>query len=112
MARSLAIALLLWAFILGPALCMGGILEHACDGCDEDAYQHEELCTGDSCYQAAQPDDHGDHLDEPTWCEVETPLSWEGPRTANRTSPRQSIPPHPPDRPKLAYALSDGPMRI
>ena len=41
-----------WALLLGPGLCVGGVVEHLCAGCPEEEASdcsHEEVCSEDPC---------------------------------------------------------------
>jgi hypothetical protein len=46
--RTVAILLAIVVLVLLPALCLGGLLEHAC-GCDAGACGHEGDCASDPC---------------------------------------------------------------
>lgn len=58
MPRGSAILFSIWALVLLPALCMGGLIGHACD-CASDGHSqladsdcgHEEACDDDPCGQ-------------------------------------------------------------
>lgn len=46
-----------WALLLSPALCEGGLLAHPCH-CDEhEACPHEADCATDPCVDVVRPDD-------------------------------------------------------
>jgi len=42
----------LWALLLAPGLCVGGLVEHACVDCTEISCSHEQDCTDDPCNEA------------------------------------------------------------
>lgn len=55
MARIFTTLFFAWALFVGPALCAGGLLEHACD-CDHEALcQHEDACSDDPCAPLTAP---------------------------------------------------------
>lgn len=56
MARLFAILVCAWSLLLGPALCMGGLLEHDCPCENEAQCEHEDNCTEDPCETLARPD--------------------------------------------------------
>lgn len=50
--RYLLALLAVWAIILGPGLCVGGVLEHLCLDCaPAAACDHEEDCAADPCLE-------------------------------------------------------------
>jgi len=52
--RLIATMGILWALLVGPALCSGGVLEHACEECDHAEYcDHETECREDPCPESA-----------------------------------------------------------
>jgi len=118
MARIGATLLLLWAFLVAPALCMGGLLEHPCDCGDgapceyEESSQHEDSCAGDPCSVVAVPDEDGNHLDDFTAYAVVVPPAWGNVPVPGSPGLLLRTPPIPPDRPRFAYAPSDRPLRI
>ncbi len=106
-----------FALFLVPSLCVGGLLEHACDCSEEEEdhqCQHEDSCESDPCSENLALPPHQDVLaaldfEWPwvpkvvlTWGIEENALGqWLG-----------SVPPLPPDRSSLPYELSDRPLRI
>lgn len=101
--------------LVGPALCVGGLLEHECDcgqGGAEMQCQHEDSCSDDPCESLATPlrDACAAFVFEAQWvaavvvCEVAEPDSarWPG----------SSRPPRLPARRNLPYAQSDRPLLI
>ncbi len=46
-----------WAVFLGPTLCTGGVLSHACDCVPTQTCGHEPDCTADPCGQVLAPRD-------------------------------------------------------
>lgn len=54
MSREVLFSFALALFLLGPALCQVGLLEHPCGACPERvACAHEEDCSDDPCSDAA-----------------------------------------------------------
>jgi len=54
MVRLLIIPAIVGLTSLLPALCLGGVIEHPCGDCTEDAFcSHEEGCLADPCADAA-----------------------------------------------------------
>lgn len=54
MRRFLLPTLAFWAIILGPVLCVAGVLEHLCADCPPaDSCQHEDSCASDPCVDVA-----------------------------------------------------------
>ncbi len=113
MARITASLLLVWALLLGPALCLGGLLEHACD-CGEDIQcQHEESCADDPCASVTRPRDQdaGTALEFEASADPVASSIW-----VIQVCPAgrwwSSLPPPPPDRSNLPYAQSDRPLRV
>ena len=52
--RYLLPTLALWAIILGPVLCVAGVLEHLCADCPPaESCQHEDGCASDPCVDVA-----------------------------------------------------------
>lgn len=47
--RIAAIAAIVWSVLAVPAMCMGGILEHACLPHESDDCGHEDACVDDPC---------------------------------------------------------------
>ncbi|MFT7668452.1 MAG: hypothetical protein ACI8X5_001145 [Planctomycetota bacterium] len=56
MLRLLASLLFTLALLVGPALCMGGLLEHECEGDGMAQCEHEDCCADDPCETLARPD--------------------------------------------------------
>ena len=48
--RSLPILVTCWPVLLAPALCGGGLVDHAC-GCSPQTCSHESDCDADPCAQ-------------------------------------------------------------
>ena len=121
MARLSTSLVLLWALLLGPALCLGGLVKHAC-GCEEGVQvqcQHEDACSDDPCGSIARPQDVAAEadldLDEVAWIGVDWVPALGLAAQGDFDSPRLpwSNGPHaPPDRPQLPYAECDRPLRI
>lgn len=115
MTRLLTSLFLVWALLMGPALCIGGLLEHAC-GCGDECSaecQHEDSCPDDPCASVVRTEDQDAQAD----------YDFEGPQVlvdlptldAELASVRwswSSRPPLPPDRWNLPYAQSDRPQLI
>ncbi len=117
MARRLASLFIVCALLLGPALCVGGLLEHHC-ACDEGSAvecDHDDSCPTDVCTSVVRTEDADADADTSPDFEVPTPVAiidvwnvssapvgWYGPL------PR----PMPPDRWNLPFAQSDRPLRI
>lgn len=115
MKRFTATLVLLWALVLGPALCAGGLMEHACDcGHESDVEcEHEDSCPDDPCATAVRTEEQ-DALAEFEFSApriavailaleaAENPSCWSG----------SAGPPLRPDRWNLPFALSDRPQRI
>jgi hypothetical protein len=58
MHRLLFAAISLWAFLVGPGLCLAGVVEHLCVDCPEkEACGHEEDCYSDPCGDFPLPPD-------------------------------------------------------
>ena len=55
MTRFFSSLLFAWALFVGPALCMGGLLEHDCPCDQEEQCEHEESCPDDPCETFASP---------------------------------------------------------
>ena len=98
---------------LAPALCAGGLLEHACECESEAACQHEESCPDDPCASfvrrsetrpAASP-----ALELP-WVPIF--LAEREPELAHRSWDPSCAGPPPRLRPNLPYAESDRPLRL
>jgi hypothetical protein len=80
--RQAVIAAVLWAILLGPAACLGGVLDHACPSCPETSCGHEDECVSDPCntllvpVSAMRSVEDGAHeaptsLDLPEWQETD-----------------------------------------
>jgi hypothetical protein len=52
MKRLLLGTLTLWGLLLSPALCLGGVLQHACIECDAVSCAHERDCGDDPCNES------------------------------------------------------------
>ena len=101
---------------MAPALCVGGLLEHACsEGEIEMDVEcgHEESCPADVCSSAVRACERESQLDLagfaapvlfvlPTW-EIDAVMF---------TSTRTTSQPLPPDRSNLPFAASDRPQLI
>lgn len=63
MSRFSATLLLLLALLVGPALCMGGLIEHSCEcgGDTELQCDHEDDCAGDLCSTFSIPKKDGNN---------------------------------------------------
>ena len=115
MFRDFALLFLVWTVLLGPALCVGGLMEHACDceGVVEVDCEHEDACATDPCAPLLRVGDH----DEATNHELEVQQvvfavhAWELVVDAGRWS-WPARPPAPPDWSSLPYAQSDRPLLI
>lgn len=113
MARYLSLWTALVVLVLGPALCLSGVFEHACDCGDagvEDACEHESSCSDDPCGAlslAPQQDEVGPTmqaaLHQPA-CIAAGPFDM---RSACTAEPRA-----PPLCSNLPYAQSDRPLLI
>ena len=116
MARPLTTLFLIWALLLGPALCAGGLLEHACDcgsGVDAEC-GHEDSCPDDPCVSLVRAEDQDTLASSgfegqpqvlvtaPNWAAELALGRWAWPER----------PPAPPDRSNLPYAPSDRPLLI
>ena len=49
MSRKILNLLVLAIFVVVPVLCVGGLLQHACECANETACSHESNCDGDPC---------------------------------------------------------------
>ncbi|MEQ8762536.1 MAG: hypothetical protein RL885_01325 [Planctomycetota bacterium] len=95
------------ALLLLPALCLGGLLEHACE-CDRDVTpcQHEASCLDDPCASIPAPKEKewGDSLVSCAIPEVATPLALaQKPASIPPVRPVRAVNllPHESDRPLL-----------
>ena len=112
MVRLAAILLLLWTLFLAPALCMGGYLEHACHCGMQEQCEHEGACATDPCADVV-PNKNCDHFLADLVSRALVSLDFgelfaPPPPTAPPWFPAIA----PPDRPRLAMAASDLPLRI
>lgn len=113
MVRTIASLLLSWTLLLGPALCMGGLLAHDCDcGNEVDSEcPHEEACGDDPCTTMTRPEDRdaeGPHdAGVSPVPAVLCPLTAGSPPGSGWTGP-----PRPLDQRQLPYPPSDRPLRI
>lgn len=113
MHRVLAPLLFTWAVLLGPALCVAGVLEHSCEcGHEADAQcEHEEACASDPCASVTRPQDQETRplldLDEqlagallPSLVAPTHLVPAPRPEPASPTGPPRGVLPYPPsDRP-------------
>ena len=115
MARLTSTLLLLWVLLAGPALCMSGLLEHACDceSAGEVECQHESSCPDDPCATVVRVEGQ----------DTQANFDFEGPKVlvavltldaelASVSWAWSSRPPLPPDGWNLPYAQSDRPQLI
>jgi hypothetical protein len=112
MARLTATILMVWTLLLGPALCMGEVLEHACD-CDHDVEcEHEENCTTDPCSDVIRWREASESLEPaPTWAPA-LPPTCEPFQLADLSAACDVDPPPRAHRQRLPYPPSDVPLRI
>ena len=115
MSRLITSLLLALTILLGPAMCIGGIIEHSCECVGESSMecQHEDSCLDDPCAslvrgmnQEAQPNLE---LANSLALVVSIPLDVEPPPLKWSWSSR---PPLPPNRRNLPFPQSDRPQRI
>lgn len=117
MARRLASFFVICALLLGPALCMGGLLEHHCacdDACDVESdveSDHDVSCPDDDCATVVRTEDADVSLDFDTPQVVAIAMAWTM-EPAPAGLPWLSKPPLPPDRWNLPFAQSDRPQLI
>lgn len=113
MARLTSTLLLVWALLVGPALCVGGLLEHSCECGESVACEHEDSCPDDPCVTVVRVEDQ----------DAQANFQFEGPSVlvavltldadlASVSWAWSSRPPLPPDRWNLPYAQSDRPLLI
>lgn len=102
--------------LVGPVLCIGGLLRHDCacgpDGAERPC-QHEDSCSDDPCVSLAVPQarDARTLLDiEVSWIPLAVATS--GVERISARWSRSARPPLPPDRWNLPYAQSDRPLLI
>lgn len=113
MARLSASLLLIWTLLLGPALCMGEQLEHACDCGSEETCEHEDACAQDPCGSLARPDEDAFatwDLSIPALAALPVQVLNHGEFALRRTGVPRALPP--PGRANLPYAKSDRPLLI
>lgn len=116
MVRFLSSVWLALMLLAGPALCLGGLLEHACDcgeGGIEMQCQHEDSCSGDPCKSLTVTqgrDSRGLFDFGAPWVPV-TNRSLGG-ELASAQESWSKGPPDPSWRWNLPYAQSDRPLRI
>ena len=121
MARLFTSLFLVWALLLVPALCVGGLIEHPC-GCggesdiecqDEDTCQDEDSCTGDPCDTIVRTNDQEGqrNLELASQQVLVAVLTLDAEPASVRWS-WSSRPPLPPSRWNLPYPQSDRPQLI
>jgi len=115
MLRLITHLLLAYALLLGPALCLGGLLEHDCDCGGEGAAecQHEDSCPDDPCAPVLRTEEM-DALPNFEFASrlIQAPLFTLDVEPASVRWSWSSRPPLPPDRWNLPYAQSDRPQLI
>ncbi|KAA3611879.1 MAG: hypothetical protein DWQ01_07275 [Planctomycetota bacterium] len=118
MVRISATALLLWVLFLVPALCKGGLLEHACD-CETEvgiSCDHEQGCEDDPCSIVARPEGQDRRLAaEVELLAVVASFESSDPHVELRGLFERgagSQPEGPPGRENLPYRASDRPLLI
>ncbi len=113
MLRLATLLLLALSLFLGPALCGGGLLDHACE-CGEDvSCGHEDDCAADP-FQIGIPAGQHELLPDAgaaAVCALNLPR-WEDPWIADGLSRRVQVWPPPPRRSSLPYQASDRPLRL
>ena len=116
MARLFSSLFLAFMLLVGPAICIGGLLEHACDcgqGGAEMQCQHEDSCSDDPCASLTAPSER----DARTLLDIEAPwvflavVTWNAELAPARWS-WSARPSLPPDWSNLPYAQSDRPLLI
>lgn len=116
MARLLSSLFVAFMLLAGPALCIGGFIEHECDCGDggvEMQCQHEESCSDDPCESLTTPSER----DARSLLDIEVPwvslavVTWDAELASAKWS-RSARPPLPPDWWNLPYAQSDRPLLI
>ncbi len=111
MSQKTIILLTLATFVVVPILCMGGLVQHACDCGHETACSHESACASDPCGGNALRGNEQKSINvtvSPAETECLTSL-W----TPEVTQPRKWVatePPLPPDFRNLPYPPSDLPL--
>jgi hypothetical protein len=116
MARLLSSFFVAFMLLVGPAICIGGLLTHEC-GCGEGGAemqcQHEDSCSDDPCESFTVPQDR----DTRSLLDIEVPrvplevVTWDA-ELASAWRSWSSRPPPPPDGWNLPYAQSDRPLLI
>jgi len=119
MARLVTLSFLVWALLLGPALCMAGLVEHLCDcnGSVEMQCQHDESCSDDPCASLLMIQDSGRRSALDLDFDFDLPLatvtiSLQDFELDAVRGPFFVRPQQPPNRLNLPYASSDLPLRI
>jgi hypothetical protein len=113
MARFSAILLFAWSLLLGPALCMGGMLDHDCP-CDVEAQcEHEDTCADDPCETLSRPDT----LDAEAWLDLgrtfwQLPLAVTPVTTALRKHTGKWSTAPPPEQSRWPFVASNRPLLI
>jgi hypothetical protein len=113
MTRFATSCLLALALFLAPALCGGGMLEHACECGNDVQCHHEEACPDDPCsaFTRSGEQDAEASLTCGAFTQPAASTPWDSELESARN--RWSSPPAPPpDRSSLPYAQSDRPLRI
>lgn len=115
MARLTTTLLLLCALILGPALCLGGLLEHACEcgSAASVACEHEQECPDDPCASVVRVEEHDAQANfKFAGLQVLVAVLALDAELASESRPSPSKPPQLPGRSNLPYAQSDRPQLI
>ena len=115
MARLFTSLFLVWALLLVPALCVGGLIEHPCDcgGESDIECQDEDSCTGDPCETIVRTNDQDSQasLEFESQQVLVAVLTLDvGPASVRWSW--SSRPPLPPSRWNLPYPQSDRPQLI
>lgn len=116
MARLFSSLFVAFMLLVGPAMCIGGLLTHECEcgeGGVEMQCQHEDSCSDDPCESLTVPSDRDARslLDiEVPWVPLEV-VTWDA-ELASAWRSWLSRPPLPPDGWNLPYAQSDRPLLI
>lgn len=115
MARVFACLLLAWALLLGPALCVGGLIEHtcACENESDAGCEHEESCPDDPCASVVRLEERDAQAELEVAC-WQTPLAPDtlGAELGIAKCSWRLKPFLPPDRGNLPYPQSDRPQLI
>ena len=115
MARLFASLLLVWSFLVGPTLCVGGFLEHSCDhgGETEVQCEHEDGCADDPCASWIRAPYEESHVAlDFEMPQIPVAVTQWGNELGSAKWPRCLVSPPPPDRSNLPYAQSDRPLLI